>query len=180
MKEFSVKQGSGFTMSLFLLGGFFVAFIQLGPLKAQDTLAVLFLGNSYTSVNNLPQLVQALSASAGKTLIVDDSLPKVAGGTSGFVYTTYLFGTNAIAFGEDPMPMGAAGEQIAVEVDRDILAGQSYLTNRRHFIMHMKGVKWTGTIAGDTPADAELEAGASWARVFEKKNVPALALLTNG
>lgn len=116
----------------------------------------------------------------GKTLIVDDSLPKVAGGTSGFVYTTYLFGTNAIAFGEDPMPMGAAGEQIAVEVDRDILAGQSYLTNRRHFIMHMKGVKWTGTIAGDTPADAELEAGASWARVFEKKNVPALALLTNG
>lgn len=75
MKEYSVKQGSGFTMSRFLLGGFFVAFIQLGPLKAQDTLAVLFLGNSYTSVNNLPQLVQALSASAGKTLIVDSQTP---------------------------------------------------------------------------------------------------------
>ena len=75
MKEYSVKQGSGFTISRFLMGGFFVAFIQLGTLKAQDTLAVLFLGNSYTSVNNLPQLVQALSASAGKTLIVDSQTP---------------------------------------------------------------------------------------------------------
>lgn len=116
----------------------------------------------------------------GKTVIVDDTLPKVAGGTSGFVYSTYLFGQNAIAYGEDPMPMGAGGEQIAVEVDRDILAGQSYLTNRRHFIMHAKGVKWQGTISGDTPADGELEAGASWARVFEKKNVAIACLRTNG
>ena len=42
---------------------------------AQDSLRVLFLGNSYCSVNNLPQLVQNLSASAGKTLIIDSNMP---------------------------------------------------------------------------------------------------------
>ena len=62
-------------MRHFLFWGFLLGVIPLGSLKAQDTLAVLFLGNSYTSVNNLPQLVQALSASAGKTLIVDSQTP---------------------------------------------------------------------------------------------------------
>lgn len=44
-------------------------------LHAQDTLSVLFLGNSYTAFNNLPQLVQSLSGSAGKTLIIDSNMP---------------------------------------------------------------------------------------------------------
>jgi len=116
----------------------------------------------------------------GKTVLVDDTMPKVAGGTSGFVYDTYLFGNGAIAFGEDSMPMGEFGQQIAVEYDRDILAGQGFLTNRRHFIMHAKGIKWQGTIAGDTPADAELQNAGSWARVFERKNCKLACLRTNG
>jgi PKD repeat protein len=36
---------------------------------------VLFLGNSYTSANNLPQLVKNLTNSAGKTLLVDANIP---------------------------------------------------------------------------------------------------------
>ena len=48
---------------------------SIGTLVAQNTLSVLFIGNSYTSYNNLPQLVQSLSTSAGKTLIIDSSTP---------------------------------------------------------------------------------------------------------
>ncbi|MFN5627988.1 MAG: PKD domain-containing protein [Bacteroidota bacterium] len=48
---------------------------SFNKLSAQDTLRVLFLGNSYTSYNNLPQLVQSLSNSAGKTLIIDSNMP---------------------------------------------------------------------------------------------------------
>jgi len=44
-------------------------------LKAQDTLSVLFLGNSYTAANNVPQLVHALSTAAGKTLLYDSNTP---------------------------------------------------------------------------------------------------------
>jgi len=49
--------------------------ISINNLFAQDTLRVLFLGNSYTSYNNLPQLVQSLCGSAGKTLIIDSNMP---------------------------------------------------------------------------------------------------------
>ena len=52
-----------------------LAVILMNKLCAQDTLNVLFLGNSYTSYNNLPQLVQSLSSSAGKTLNIDSNMP---------------------------------------------------------------------------------------------------------
>jgi hypothetical protein len=50
-------------------------FLSIGTFVAQDTLHVLFIGNSYTSANNLPQLVQNLSTSAGKTLNIDSNMP---------------------------------------------------------------------------------------------------------
>jgi hypothetical protein len=50
-------------------------FVSLGKFVAQDTLNVLFIGNSYTSVNNLPLLVKNLSTSAGKTLNIDSNMP---------------------------------------------------------------------------------------------------------
>ena len=58
---------------------------------SQDTLRVLFLGNSYTSFNNLPQLVQNVSASAGKNLIVDSNMP------GGFTISNHI---------NDPTSMG--------------------------------------------------------------------------
>jgi hypothetical protein len=44
-------------------------------LKAQLSYKVLFLGNSYTGVNNLPQMVHDLALSAGDTLIFDSHTP---------------------------------------------------------------------------------------------------------
>lgn len=44
-------------------------------LLSQDTLRALFIGNSYMGVNNLPQLVQALSSSLGDVLIYDSNTP---------------------------------------------------------------------------------------------------------
>jgi type IX secretion system substrate protein/PKD domain-containing protein len=44
-------------------------------LKAQLSYNVLFLGNSYTSVNNLPQLIHDVALSAGDTLVFDSYAP---------------------------------------------------------------------------------------------------------
>ncbi|MBK9317516.1 MAG: T9SS type A sorting domain-containing protein [Bacteroidetes bacterium] len=44
-------------------------------LKAQLSYKVLFLGNSYTNYNNLPQIVQDVALSAGDTLDVDSYTP---------------------------------------------------------------------------------------------------------
>jgi len=44
-------------------------------LKAQLSFKVLFLGNSYTGVNNLPQMVHDVALSAGDTLVFDSHTP---------------------------------------------------------------------------------------------------------
>ncbi len=44
-------------------------------LKAQLSRKVLFLGNSYTGVNNLPQIVHDVALSAGDTLVFDSHTP---------------------------------------------------------------------------------------------------------
>lgn len=51
----------------------------------------LFLGNSYTAVNNLPQLVAGLSTAAGKNLVVDNYCP------GGFTYSNHSVNSNSQA-----------------------------------------------------------------------------------
>lgn len=41
----------------------------------QQTLKVLFLGNSYTYVNNLPQLIHDIALANGDTLVFDSNCP---------------------------------------------------------------------------------------------------------
>ena len=57
----------------------FISFILIAQtnLNAQTTRKVLFLGNSYTSVNNLPKMVYDVALSAGDTLIYDSHTPAV-------------------------------------------------------------------------------------------------------
>ena len=57
---------------LFIL---FILLATVSSLSAQITRRVLFLGNSYTAVNNLPQLVKDVALSAGDTLVFDSNTP---------------------------------------------------------------------------------------------------------
>lgn len=108
----------------------------------------------------------------GHRVIVDDSLPRVAGSTNGFKYTSYLFGEGAIALGEGMAP-------VPVETDRDSLGGEDILITRRHFLLHPRGISWTGA-TNAFPTNAACEAATAWARVYERKNVRIAALVTNG
>ncbi len=96
----------------------------------------------------------------GKRVIEDDSCPQAAG-----VYTTYLFGEGAVGYGEGAPP-------VPTETDRDTLAGDDILINRRHFILHPRGVAFqSASVAGASPSNAELETAANWLRVYENKNI---------
>lgn len=109
----------------------------------------------------------------GLRVIVDDGCPAVAT-TNGYKYTSYLFGQGAIGRGEGSAPT-------PVETDRDSLAGEDYLINRRHFLLHPRGIKWTeASVAGEAPTNTECEAAANWSRVYEKKNIRIVQLITNG
>jgi hypothetical protein len=50
-------------------------FLYIVPFKAQNSKRVLFLGNSYTQANNLPQMTADAAASTGKNLLFDMNAP---------------------------------------------------------------------------------------------------------
>lgn len=101
-----------------------------------------------------------------RRVIVDDTMPVAAG-----VYDTYLFGQGAIGLGR-----GAA--KVPTETDRDSLAGEDILINRRHFILHPRGVAWTGAdqAGAPGPTNVDLAKAANWSKVYENKAVRIVCL----
>ncbi len=97
----------------------------------------------------------------GKRVIPDDGCP-----VSNGVYDTYLFGPGAIAFGN-----GSPVDFVPVETDRDSLAGEDYLINRKTWVLHPRGIKWKGNAAGVSPTNTELATGTNWERVWENKQI---------
>ena len=116
----------------------------------------------------------------GRRVVVDDTLPTRSGTTDGLVYSSYLFGPGAFGKGAAPLDsaplQGGTGTE-GVETARVPLDSDSILINRRRYILHPRGVRFTSaSVAGDSPTNAELENGANWTRVFENKNVRIVAI----
>lgn len=105
----------------------------------------------------------------GRRVIVDDGAP-----VDGDIYTTYLFGQGAIAFGNGT-PVGF----VSTEVDRDKKKGSGvdYLINRKTFIMHPRGIKWTNVEREnvETPTKVELMSAKNYERVYEPKQIRMVA-----
>lgn len=113
-------------------------------------------------------------------VVVDDSLDVTAGGVSGFIYTSILFGAGAFGYGTSPAMM-------ASELTREAAAGngggQDILHYRMNEIIHPQGFAFvSGAIAqGITANRASLEGAAQWDRIYtERKNIPLAFLQTNG
>lgn len=106
-----------------------------------------------------------------RRVTVDDGCPVTADG----VYTTYLFGSGAIALGNGN-PVG----HVATEVDRDkkIGGGIDYLINRKAFILHPRGIAYTGAVREnvETPTRAELKMAENWNPVYEPKQLRIVAI----
>lgn len=127
---------------------------------------------------NVPLSLAGQPYFLGKPVIIDDSMPVVAGTTSGFKYTSMLFGEGAIGYGE-------ANPLIPVETyrrpDQGNGGGVEQLWERKAMVVHPFGYQFTSaSVAGLCPTLAELKLSANWARVIERKNVPIAFLITNG
>lgn len=102
----------------------------------------------------------------GKRVIVDDAMPFDPGT---LVAEMYLFGAGAFALGNGSHP-----RIVGTEVDRDKMsaAGEDYLINRKVFILHPRGIKFTNTaVAAQFPTNAELATGTNWQRVYDPKKI---------
>ena len=107
----------------------------------------------------------------GRRVTVDDGCPVTGEG----IYTTYLFGNGAIAYGNGS-PVG----HVATEVDRDKQTGGGidYLINRKAFILHPRGIAYTGAKREhvETPTRAELAMAENWKPVYEPKQLRIVAI----
>lgn len=113
----------------------------------------------------------------GLSVVVSDNMPKTAGSSSGYKYTSYLFARGAVAFAN------SAYQIMPVEVYRDPTKGGGIdiLYTRQQFVMHPRGFSWVmAADTGVTPTDANLYAATSWNRVYQLKNTGVVALITNG
>lgn len=142
--------------------------------SAESLQAIMMHSAVYTELQK-QNLIEFVPASDGKVMIpkyltydviVDDGMPK-----DGDVYTTYLFARGSIGRGE-----GTPVSMTPTETDRDSLAGEDYLINRRALVMHPMGIKWIGEAEGTTPSNAELATGTNWKRVYESKNIGMVAI----
>ena len=119
----------------------------------------------------------------GRRVLIDDGCPSRAGTPDGLVYTTFLFGPGTICAGYADLngaPVeGGFGTQ-GFEMARDALNSDTILVNRRRFVLHPRGVKFTSaSVAGANPTNTELETSSNWVRVWENKNVRVVAVTHN-
>lgn len=107
----------------------------------------------------------------GRKVTVDDGCPVDKDGN----YTTYLFSQGAVALGNGS-PVG----HVATEIDRDKQTGGGvdFLINRKAYILHMRGVAYTGKTRGnvETPTREELKLAENWNPVYEPKQLRVVAL----
>ncbi len=114
----------------------------------------------------------------GRRVIVDDSMPVVAGGVSGYIYTSILFGRGVIGYAEG-MP------KVPVEIyrrpDQANGGGMETLWERKQWLIHPLGYKWNeASLSGQSPTFADLRNPVNWTRQIERKNIPIAFIVTNG
>jgi PKD repeat protein len=66
----------------------FLSFLFVAALNlswSQDSISVLFIGNSYLSVNNLPQMVQEVTNSLGDNILIDSKM------NGGFTFQSHAY-----------------------------------------------------------------------------------------
>ena len=169
-----ISEGTG-NAAKWSAGAFIDAQQLLGDAKAQ--LKAVCMHSAVEAALRKQQLIQtvqpandtAFNTYQGKRVIIDDGCPVSSG-----VYTTYLFGEGALALGN-----GNPEGFVPVEIDRDKKKGSGvdYLINRKTYILHPRGIKFTGTamVNSEGPSRAELATATNWSRVYEAKQIRMVA-----
>ena len=113
----------------------------------------------------------------GKRIIVDDGMTVTAGATSGFKYTTILFGAGAFGYGEGTPAKPVAFDTEEMEGNG---GGVDYMGERKIWVIHPFGYQSVGTPAAEGGfSNAELALAGTWTRVVDRKSTPLAFLVTN-
>jgi hypothetical protein len=112
----------------------------------------------------------------GKRIIVDDSLPAVAGANR-ITYTCILFGGSVIGTADGQVLHPSATERVEAAGNG---GGQDIIYSRVNNVFHFNGFDFTSaSVAGQSATYAELATAANWDRKVSRKNVPMAFLQVN-
>jgi len=112
----------------------------------------------------------------GYRVIVDDSLPAVAG-SNRITYTCIMFGAGAFGMAE-----GAVKTPSAMDRNEDAGngGGEEVLYSRRSDLIHPFGFTWEdASVAGQSATLAELATATNWNRVWARKQIPLSFIQVN-
>jgi hypothetical protein len=105
-----------------------------------------------------------------------------AGTTNGTVYETYILANGIIGRGSKAQSQ-TVGDMASFLLKEDEHTNDITLYDRTRSIMHLNGMRWTGTPANvnQGPTNAELGVSTNWALAFDSaQSVGAVLLRTNG
>lgn len=120
----------------------------------------------------------------GVPVFICDALVR-AGTTSGFVYDTYLISNGALGVGEKPQVVGTIDRAIidvaSLNYQADPNTNSEFIYDRTRCILHLNGMRWTGSPAGQSATNAELGTLGNWALAYTSANrVGAVCIVSNG
>jgi hypothetical protein len=143
--------------------------VILASLKKQDVTA-------FESASRGPFTIQTYR---GIPIVESDLLAR-AGTTSGYVYETYLLSNGVIAYGEKPQ-LGDVIDVASLQLWQDRMKNNAIVIDRTRFVLHPLGAKWTGTPAGQSATNAELQTVTNWQLVLSSaRRAGMVCLRTNG
>ena len=116
--------------------------------------------------------------------VFSSSLLVRAGTTNGYVYETYLLSQGIVAKGEKPQvggtPANPAIDVASLNYNPSVDLNNERIYDRTRFLMHLNGLKWTGTPSGQSATNAELATAASWDLAYSTADrVGAVCIKTN-
>lgn len=117
----------------------------------------------------------------GIPLFISDKL-SVPGATSGTIYDSYIFGPGTLGIGSKPQT-GNVGDTASLLIKEDEHTNDLVAYDRRQFILHPAGARWTGSpaTANSGPTDAELATAGNWALGYtDAKRCGFVRIRTNG
>lgn len=172
----NLMSGTAFVNALYTLGD---KAAEITAIAVHSVVMAQMVKNDMITFFKPSEDMPAIPTFMGKAVTVDDGMPVVAGTTSGFRYTSILFGQGAIGYAE-----GAPANK-PVELWTQPLqgngAGVDMIGERKRWILHPFGFQFTSnTVTGQSPSNANLALAANWSRVVARKSVPMTFLITNG
>lgn len=124
---------------------------------------------------------KAIPTFMGHRIIIDDGVPVIAGGTTGFRYVTTLYGKAAFAYGSGTPMVPVELDRVPAQGDG---GGDETLWVRKTWLIHPAGhdnLNATSSEAGGLSQNlADLALETNWHRKHFRKNVPIAFLITNG